>query len=96
MEDAPQRDVVQEVEEVAQDAEVALRQHAGEHQHGGAAVLLRGELLGLQQGLVQLRRDDGLGQVPEELLHQAGHVAGQGGGQALLARVQLDLNNEGK
>ena len=69
-----------EVKKVTQDAEVLLRQNARQQQHGRRPVLLFGELLGFEQGLVQLRWQDGLGQLSEELLHQAGNVAGQGAG----------------
>ena len=88
----PQGNEVDKVKKVTQDAEVPLRKNAGQQQHGRPPVLLGGELLGFEQGLVQLRWQDGLGQVSEELLHQPGNVAGQGGGQALLARIQLGLN----
>lgn len=83
---------MEEVEKVAQSCDVSLRQHAGE-QHGGRGALLLGEELpGLDEGLLQLRGQRRFRQLPEELLHQPSDVAGERGGQAVLASIHFGLD----
>ncbi|CAG5866313.1 unnamed protein product [Menidia menidia] len=53
-----------------------------------------GQLLGLDEGVLQLCGQHGLRKLPEELLHQTCHVTGEGGGQALLSRVQFSLSRQ--
>lgn len=45
---------MEEVEKVAQDPEVSVGQHTGQQHGGGGPLLLSGQLLGLEKGLVQL------------------------------------------
>lgn len=91
---APLGHVVEEVKKVTQGGQVSVWQHTGQ-QHGGRHPVLRcGELLGLEKGFLQLCGQHRLQQLPEELLHQTGHITGECGGQALLTSVQFCLNKQ--
>lgn len=92
----PGRHVLEEVKKVSKGGEVPVWQHARQQHSGGGLVLLAGELLGLEKGLLQLRGQHGLRKLPEELLDQAGDVAGESCGQALLAGNQFGLSRQNK
>lgn len=92
----PGRHVLEEVKKVSEGGEVPVGQHAGQQHGGRGLLLLAGELLGLEKGLLQLRGQHGLRELPEELLDQAGHVAGESCGQALLAGNQFGLSRQNK
>lgn len=91
---APLGHVLEKVKKVTQGSKVSVWQHTGQQHGGRRPLLLSGELLGLEEGLLQLCGQHRLWQLPEELLHQACYVTGKCVGQALLTRVQLRLDRQ--
>lgn len=91
---APLRHIVEEVKKVTQGCEVSVWQHAGQQHGGRGPFLLCRELLGLEEGLLQLCGERRLWQLSEELFHQTGYITRKRGGQALLTRIQFGLDEQ--